>query len=482
MIELPEGSVLAAVSGGADSVAMLRMLADAGRTLAVAHYNHGLRDEAGEDEAFVKSLCGQWDLPFASERGNVPKGAGVEAAAREMRYAFLERVRAERGLDCIATAHTADDNAETVLLNLTRGAGLPGLCGIPYRRGRIVRPLLRVTREEILRYLSEREIPYREDASNRDTVYRRNFIRHQVIPALKKVNPSLTDAVTRLTDSLGEDEAYLAGLAREEISRPRGDGGFPAKRLLELPRPVAARVCRLLIQAAGPYPPERVHLEAMLNVAAGGNGRRRNLAGNLTVEKSRGNIHIFFTNRKGVAVMHQDLETILLTEEQIAARVRALGAEISRDYKGKDLLLISVLKGSVVFMADLMRAVTVPAGIDFLSVSSYGMGDKTSGVVRIVKDMDQSVEGKDILIVEDILDSGMTLSYIMNLMETRNPTSIELCTLLDKPERRAKGVDVSCRYTGFTIPDAFVVGYGLDYAERYRNLPYIGVLAPRVYS
>jgi hypoxanthine phosphoribosyltransferase len=144
--------------------------------------------------------------------------------------------------------------------------------------------------------------------------------------------------------------------------------------------------------------------------------------------------------------------------------------------------MVSVLKGSVVFMADLMRTVTVSAGIDFMSISSYGMGDKTSGVVKIMKDMDQSVEGKHVLIVEDILDSGMTLRYIMNLMEARNPASIEICTLLDKPERRAPGVDVKCRYIGFTIPDAFVVGYGLDYAEKYRNLPYIGVLSPLVYG
>jgi hypoxanthine phosphoribosyltransferase len=181
-------------------------------------------------------------------------------------------------------------------------------------------------------------------------------------------------------------------------------------------------------------------------------------------------------------MMRQDLERVLLTEEQLAARIGELGAEISEDYAGKDLLMVSVLKGSVVFMADLVRAVTIPAAIDFLAVSSYGMGDKTSGIVRIAKDLDMPLEGKDLLIVEDILDSGMTLSYIMKLLGNRHPESIEICTLLDKPGRRAEGVTVDCRYTGFTIPDAFVVGYGLDYAERYRNLPYIGVLAPHIYS
>jgi tRNA(Ile)-lysidine synthase len=211
-----------------------------------------------------------------------------------MRYAFLEQERAERGLQWIATAHNADDNVETVLLNLTRGTGLSGLCGIPYRRGNIVRPLLHVLRADIIRYLEERDIPHREDESNRDTVYRRNYIRHEIVPPLKKLNPALPEAVTRLTASLGEDEAYLSALAAEEI-REHGNA-YPAKRLLELPKPIAARVCRLLYKEASPYPPERVHIEAMLDIATGGNGRRSCLAGGLTAEKRNGKIYIITTS------------------------------------------------------------------------------------------------------------------------------------------------------------------------------------------
>ena len=142
--------------------------------------------------------------------------------------------------------------------------------------------------------------------------------------------------------------------------------------------------------------------------------------------------------------------------------------------------MVSVLKGSVVFMSDLMRSITIPAQIDFMSVSSYGSGVKTSGVVKIIKDLDQQLEGKDLLIVEDILDSGMTLSYLSQLLRARNPRSIRIATLLDKPERRT--ADIQADYYGFRVPDAFVVGYGLDYSEKYRNLPYIGVLKPEVYS
>ena len=178
--------------------------------------------------------------------------------------------------------------------------------------------------------------------------------------------------------------------------------------------------------------------------------------------------------------MNNDIAKVLISEEQLQAKVAELGAQISRDYAGKDLLLVSILKGSVVFMADLMRAVTIPCSIDFLSVSSYGNGTASSGEVRILKDLDCSLEGKDLLIVEDILDSGMTLSFLLKTLSARNPASIRLCTFLDKPERRR--VDIRPDYVGAEVPDKFIVGYGLDYAEKYRNLPYIGVLKPEVYE
>lgn len=176
------------------------------------------------------------------------------------------------------------------------------------------------------------------------------------------------------------------------------------------------------------------------------------------------------------------MREILINEERLAARVRELGAVISEDYgeSGRKLLLISVLKGSVVFMADLMRAVSIPIEVDFMSVSSYGSGTKTSGVVKIVKDLDIDMRGLDLLIVEDILDSGMTLSYLKQILQERSPHSIRICTLLDKPDRRT--ADIKADYIGFAIPDEFVVGYGLDYDEKYRNLPYVGVLRQSVYE
>lgn len=179
--------------------------------------------------------------------------------------------------------------------------------------------------------------------------------------------------------------------------------------------------------------------------------------------------------------MLNDIEKVLLSEDELEKIVNDLGEKISNDYKDKNLVLVSVLKGSVVFMADLMRAIKIPCSIDFMAVSSYGSGTKTTGAVKIIKDLDnENIEGADLLIVEDILDSGVTLSYLMKILGARNPKSIKICTLLDKPERRI--ADIKADYSGAEIPDAFVVGYGLDYAERYRNLRFVGVLKPEIYE
>lgn len=165
---------------------------------------------------------------------------------------------------------------------------------------------------------------------------------------------------------------------------------------------------------------------------------------------------------------------VLLSEKEVSARISEIAAEISKDYEGKQVHLICVLKGGVVFTCELAKRLTVPVSMDFMSVSSYGASTKSSGVVKIVKDLDEQIEGKDVLVVEDIIDSGRTLTYLLDYLNNRNPKSLKLCTLLDKPERRVMEVKVD--YTCFQIPDEFIVGYGLDYAQKYRNLPYIGVV------
>ncbi|MGI5963359.1 MAG: hypoxanthine phosphoribosyltransferase [Lawsonibacter sp.] len=179
-------------------------------------------------------------------------------------------------------------------------------------------------------------------------------------------------------------------------------------------------------------------------------------------------------------MLDKDIQEVLFSADQLNSRVQEIAQAIERDYAGKEIMLISVLRGSFIFMADLCRAIHLPCTLDFMAVSSYGKGTTSSGQVQITKDLSEDISGRHVIVVEDILDSGNTLSYLLNILNHRNPASVRLCTLLDKPERRVKPVEV--HYSGFTIPDAFVVGYGLDYAERYRNLPYIGILKPEVYG
>lgn len=178
--------------------------------------------------------------------------------------------------------------------------------------------------------------------------------------------------------------------------------------------------------------------------------------------------------------MQNDIKEVMYSEVEIQQKISELGQQISRDYAGKDLFVICVLKGAFIFMADLVKTISVPLELDFMAVSSYGASTRSSGAVKIIKDLDVSVEGRNVLIVEDIIDSGMTLSYVIELLEGRSASSVKVVTLFDKPARRK--VDLEPAYKGFVIPDEFVVGYGLDYAEKYRNLPYVGILKEAIYA
>ena len=265
---LPEGSrVLCAVSGGADSVALLHWLTkQPGLTLLCAHYNHRLRgEESARDEDFVRGLCRRWNIPCFVGGGDVAayakeRGLGLEDAARRLRYAFLEQTAAEENCERIATAHHADDNAETVLLNLTRGAGLKGLGGIPPVRGNIVRPLLQTTREEILAYLAQQDIPFVTDSSNASDAFARNRIRHHVLPVLRQQNPDLVRGISRTVELLRADEAYLAGEAERFIEEyADGLGSLPVMELMALPDAVRSRVLRQMCTPAL----EQQHVQAI---------------------------------------------------------------------------------------------------------------------------------------------------------------------------------------------------------------------------
>ena len=328
-----DGLILCAVSGGVDSMYMLCRLKELGFDVAAAHFNHGLRGaEADRDEAFVRDFCGSYGIPFLSDRADVSAyardtGIGIEAAARTLRYAFLERAADALGAAVIATAHTADDNAETVLMHLVRGSGSKGLCGIPPRRGRIVRPMLDTTHGEAADYLAEQGIPHVEDATNAADAYARNRLRHHVVPALTAENPAFLEAVGRMTELLRQDEEYLSGAARDFI-KDYGDGSsLPAEALAALPVPVASRVVRLM---AGTEL-SRQHTSAILNAAR--NGSSAGVSG-LRAAVSGG--RLYFAPEQGRSLPDRTLRpgrSVALPEADLWVRCDKIGAYPADVYK-----------------------------------------------------------------------------------------------------------------------------------------------------
>jgi hypoxanthine phosphoribosyltransferase len=514
----------------------------------------------------------------------------------------------------VATGHTASDQAETLLLNLVRGAGTAGLAGMaparPLAPGvALVRPLLAISRRQTEAYCAELGLAPLEDASNCDLAFRRNLVRHRLLPLLRELNPRVEEALVRTAMVLRLDEAALAGRAADLPLRDEGDAlaiglgelrsapaavrvrvlGRAARRLgggelgaahiaawlrslapgfrgeVELPgglvwsveqgmgylragrkgpspcpvplaldgRPVRFgtwRVTARPVAARRDAGPEVAHvdadrLEGPLVVRARRPGDRFRPLGMGTTKRlqdflvdarvprsARAALPLVVCGEQIVWVaglrlderfkvtaatrrlvrlertlaqksplpkgggierniMDEGVGEVLIEASAIERRVSELGAELSEIYAGQEILLVGVLKGAVLFMVDLARALTVPVVLDFMAVSSYGTSTRSSGIVRILKDLEESVEGRQVLLAEDIVDSGLTLSYLVGHLAAQNPASLRVVTLLEK--RRARSVPVQIDYVGFKIPDVFVIGYGLDASEHYRNLPFI---------
>lgn len=625
----------AAVSGGADSMALLLLLRQLqprfGYTLSACHVNHGLRGQSADrDEAFVRAECARLGVPLrvfhAAELASPPAHAG-EDWARRLRYTAFAQLQGQ-GIDAIATAHTANDQAETLLLRLARGTGLHGAGGIRPRRGCYLRPLLCLSRAETEAVCRAAGQPWVTDETNDTDAYARNRLRHNALPALESTNAAAVQNLARFCEKAARADVYFAAEAARLLAAARLPGAETAWQLapLQAADPLLLEtalhslvapvrdaeekyvqlLCAVVRQGSGavqltgqvrfcagngclrqetlpdtlpwqlesapqqvPLLPEKQPefrlrggwkgkaellttdfeekyksfikrlknradyarittlytglvlrarqpgdrfrpagrglskpLRKWMNEAGVPNELRDTLpllasgseilwvcgegfADGLAPDtESRWILHLdaeIETQEEKQMSMHDDIKTVLVSEEQLKAKVAELGAQISRDYAGKNLVLVSILKGSVVFMADLMRAVSIPCNIDFMVVSSYGGSNTTtSGLVKIIKDLDGDLSGKDVLIVEDILDTGVTLSNLVPMLKMRNPNSVKICTILDKPSRRKANIQPD--YEGFQVPDEFVVGYGLDYDEKYRNLPYVGVLKPEIYT
>jgi len=464
----PAGAPLAcAVSGGADSLALLVLAAAAGCDITAIHVDHGLRPGSGAEADVVAAAATRVGARFDSLVVSVSPGPNLEARARAARFAVLP---AE-----VATGHTMDDQAETILVNLLRGAGSDGLAGM---EPGVRHPLLALRRSETHALGAAAGLVPVCDPSNADPSFVRNRVRHELLPLCADVaGRDPVPLLARQAAVLRDEVALMEWLALEALPDPAD-----ARAVARAPRPLARRALRRWLREEGgaDHPPSLAEVDRTLVVAAGaavgtevaGGRRVRRTGGRLRVEPSgSGRVTPVTHETAGAGVpawAESDVGPVLVEADRLAARVAELGAQITTDYAGEPPLLVAVLKGAMLFMSDLCRAIALPVDVDFMAVSSYGSATKTSGVVRIVKDLDSELEGRHVLVVEDIIDSGLTLNYLRRYLKARQPTSLEVCALLVKEGEQR--VDLDLRYVGFVIPPEFVVGYGLDVDERYRNL------------
>jgi tRNA(Ile)-lysidine synthase len=507
--------VLVACSGGADSLALAAAAVHVapGRVHGVV-VDHGLQEGSAARAADTVALLR--DLGATAEVVTVEVGTagGPEAAARTARYAALRAVSGAHGGAPVLLGHTLDDQAETVLLGLGRGSGARSLAGMATWDAPWCRPLLGVRRATTRAACAAAGLAVWDDPHNDDPRHTRVRLRHEVLPLLEDVLAGgVAPALARTAGQLADDDAALVRWADAR----RGvlvdaDGALDAVELRADPPAVRRRVLRAWLADAGVAELTEAHVRAVDALVAAWRGQGAPpLPGGLEVVRARGRLRVLggpdrapgaaepalreapvppppptlptqTPVRSPSTVYDGDIASVLITEEQIQDKIVDLAAQIGADHSAddQDLVLVGVLKGAVMFMTDLARRLPMPTQLEFMAVSSYGSSTSSSGVVRILKDLDRDISGRRVLIVEDIIDSGLTLSWLRKNLESRGPASLEVVTLLRKPE--AAKLDVDVAYVGFDIPNEFVVGFGLDYAERYRDLPYIGTLDPHVYA
>ncbi len=464
-----------AVSGGPDSLALLALAVAAGCAVTAIHVDHGLRPGSHAEADVVRSAAERLGASFRAESASLGDGPNLEARARAARYALLPAD--------VATGHTMDDQAETVLCNLLRGAGLDGLSGMaPGSR----HPMLGLRRRETEELCAAMGFDPVRDPSNDDPRHLRNRVRHELLPLCAAIaRRDVVPVLARQAELLRDESELLGALVPGAVPDPTD-----ARALSAAPLALARRAVRQWLASPGSpggHPPSAAEVARVLEVASGarvatelaGGRRVRRSERRLALEGRSGKVPPVKTERAASSVPRWGLAEVgepVVTAEALAERVAELGAAITADYAQDAPLLVGVLKGAMIFMSDLARAIDLPVDVDFMAVSSYGSATRTSGVVRIVKDLDADLEGRHVLVVEDIIDSGLTLNYLRRYLQARRPASLEVCALLVKEGEQRVPLDL--RYVGFKIPSAFVVGYGLDVDERYRNLRAVHLYRP----
>lgn len=479
----PGAPLTCAVSGGADSLALLVLASLAGCAVTAVHVDHGLRAGSGAEANVVERAATALGAAFRSLRVDVPPGPNLEARARALRHAAL----ASASEGPVATGHTMDDQAETVLANLLRGAGLDGLAAM---RAGYRHPMLEIRRREARRVCEEAGLEPLHDPSNDDPAFLRNRVRHELMPLCAEVaGRDPVPLLARLAALAGADVAVMESLAAECVPDPSARWA-----LRDVPEPLAARAVRRWLRTLGAtpvsgsspgddggpgrHPPSLDDVRRVLAVARG-EASGTEIAGGWRVRRSDGRLVAAPPSPAKVTRVTMEAERapvwagpavgrVLVSAAEIAGKVAELGERITADFADEPPLLVGVLKGAMIFMSDLCRAIELPVDVDFMAVSSYGSATQSSGVVRIVKDLDAELTGRRVLVVEDIIDSGLTLNYLRRYLHARRPASVDVCALLVKEGEQRVAMDL--RYVGFTIPAEFVVGYGLDVAERLRNL------------
>ena len=483
----PGTPLVCGVSGGPDSLALLVLATVAGCRVTAVHVDHGLRPGSAAEFEVVAAAADRFGAAFRSVRVEVGEGPNLEARAREVRHRAL-------GSEA-ATGHTADDQAETVLVNLLRGAGVNGLAAM---RAGPRHPLLALRRSETVEVCERAGLTPVLDPSNEDPRFVRSRVRHELIPLCSAIagrdvvpvlvrqadalagDADILDAVGSLIDPA--DGASLAASPSAVGRRTVRDWLGRTRSLPSTARRRRAGAGRGPPGASGHRDPRRAARVAVPGTAYGEPAARPRPAravpprgATTALRYSRGVMAGGDESTDDSALSGPDsfehgpgVGRVIVPEVDLQARIAELGVRITADYAGRPPLLIGVLKGAFMFMSDLSRAITLPVEVDFMAVSSYGSATRTSGVVRIVKDLDVDLSGRDVLVVEDIVDSGLTLSYLQRYLRARQPATLEVCALLVKDGQQRTEIDL--RYVGFHIPAEFVVGYGLDVDERLRNL------------